>query len=443
MTSKGRFALVLLGTLAFAACADDEDLKDTRPADGDVSDVIGIDVDDVSSPDADEDTGTIDMDADVDGTAGDTGGATDTGATDTGTSDTSVAMDTDIPADTGMVVTDTGTITTDTGPFDSGTFDTGTAMDSAPLDTGPFDTGTISMDSAPLDTGPFDTGTVMDSAPLDTGPFDTGTVMDSAPLDTGPFDTGTVMDSAPPDTGPFDTGTITTETGAPDTAMSDGPDLETSADETGGALDGTVKTSFSHSVTIDGANDFTAAETFATSSAGYTAYVTWDSAYVYVGYSGTDIGSGATNNKWVFVHLDGVIGGATGSETYNTQRHLFPAGFDSDVYFAWKTDDSYQQLKIWNGTTWVTDSVTPVVVNKSGSYVEMAIPLSTLGARSKLGITTYMLNEQGGVEGTYAALYASPGFDGYSGTASPKTIPHWVDAFSGLTPPNDPSREKP
>jgi hypothetical protein len=289
-------------------------------------------------------------------------------------------------------------------------------MDTGPFDTGPFDTGTAAMDTGPFDTGPFDTGTAaMDTGPFDTGPYDTGT----AAMDTGPFDTG-----------PFDTGS------APDFG------LESAVDETGASLDGTTKTTFSRSITIDGTNDFTPSETFATTSGGYTAYVTWDSAYVYVGYSGSDIGAGASGTKWVFVHLDGVAGGATSSETYNTQRQLFPAGFDSDVYFAWKTNDSYQQLKIWNGTSWVTDSVTPVIVSKSGSYVEMAIPLSTLGPHTKLGITTYMINEQGGAESTYAGLYSDSFIDGYSGTGAPKTIAHFVDAFSGMAPPNDPSRKK-
>lgn len=429
MTSKGRFAFVLAGTLAFVACADDEDLKDTRPTDGDVSDVVGIDVDN----DSGDDTGTVDMDADVDSTI------------DSGTTDTSTPV-----TDTGMVVTDTGMVTMEIGPLDTGTpvTDTGSVM----LDTGSVstDTGTIAMDTGPFDTGPFDTGTIaMDTGPFDTGPFDTGTMTpETGTLDTGPFDTGTMTpETGALDTGPFDTGSIVMETGAPDTGSgSDGSigdtDLESAVDEAGAALDGTTKTAFVHSITIDGANDFTAQENFATTSAGYTAYVTWDSAYVYVGYSGADIGGGASNTKWVFVHLDGVTGGATSSETYNTQRQLMPTGFDSDVYFAWKTDDSYRQLKIWNGTTWVTDSVTPVIVSKSGTYVEMAIPLSTLGARTKLGITTYMINEQGGAESTYAGLYSDSFVDGYSATGAPKSVAHWVDAFSGFAPPNDPSRKK-
>ena len=44
---------------------------------------------------------------------------------------------------------------------------------------------------------------------------------------------------------------------------------------------------------IDGANDFTAGENFATSAAGYTAYVSWDAKKVYFGMSGLDIASDA------------------------------------------------------------------------------------------------------------------------------------------------------
>jgi len=67
-----------------------------------------------------------------------------------------------------------------------------------------------------------------------------------------------------------------------------------------------------HKITIDGVNDFAAAaEEFTTTSVGlYTAYVTWDGAYLYVGMDGTDVGfTDGTRNLLVYV------GGASGTTT--------------------------------------------------------------------------------------------------------------------------------
>ncbi|MGZ3418990.1 MAG: hypothetical protein ACXVEE_14050 [Polyangiales bacterium] len=398
MTSRTRFAWVVLGTLAFVACADDQDLKDTRPTDGDVSDVIGIEVD--------TDTGTVEDTESTDtGSSSMDSSSGDTGVTDTGTASTDSGT-----VDTGTAVVDTGTVVTDTG---TAVVDTGTAV----VDTGTVvtDTGTVVTDTG---TPVTDTGTAV---------VDTGTaVTDTGTLDTGPFDTGTALDSATVET------SIATDTGVVSDAI---------------GLDSTFKADaaadFGHTIAIDGINDFTSSEKFLTTSGGYDAYVTWDASYVYVGYAGSDIGTSSSPTKWVMVHIDGLLGaGSTTTELYTTQQHQFPAGFDSDLYFAWKTDGTYQQLKTWNGVSWVT-SATTVVVAKTGNYVEMAIPLSVLGARTKLGVTTFMMNEGSGSEWTYAGLYVDSFIDGYSASGTPKTIAHWVDGFSGMAPPNDPTRKKP
>src|SRR5262245_26647211 len=51
---------------------------------------------------------------------------------------------------------------------------------------------------------------------------------------------------------------------------------------------------------IDGVNDFKADEKFVTTSigSGYEGFFAWDATRIYVGMSGSDIGSGASN-KWV------------------------------------------------------------------------------------------------------------------------------------------------
>jgi hypothetical protein len=46
--------------------------------------------------------------------------------------------------------------------------------------------------------------------------------------------------------------------------------------------------------------------------------------------------------------------------------------------------------------------------------VELAIPLSSIGAGRTIGIVTWMINEKQLAEGTYAGLYADNFTDGYA-----------------------------
>src|SRR5262245_52650793 len=57
---------------------------------------------------------------------------------------------------------------------------------------------------------------------------------------------------------------------------------------------------YSHTIAIDGGDDFAGVETFPTTSNGYAARVAWDAQNIYVGYSGPDLDPGAldTATKW-------------------------------------------------------------------------------------------------------------------------------------------------
>lgn len=176
---------------------------------------------------------------------------------------------------------------------------------------------------------------------------------------------------------------------------------------------------YRHTIIIDGTNDFNAAaERFTTTSASYDAYVTWDASTLYVGYTGDDIGPTASNTKWLFVYVDVDPGAGTGASTgekYTSEQPAFPSGFSADYYYAWRTDNQFPQFKHFTGGVWSTVTPSGVTVGSSGSYVEIAIPFSSIGATSspKLGIVTFMMNEASNQEAAYAGLYTGSFTDGY------------------------------
>lgn len=207
---------------------------------------------------------------------------------------------------------------------------------------------------------------------------------------------------------------------------------------------------YRHSIVIDGTNDFTADESFATSSSGYTAFVAWSDTALYVGYEGEDIASAAADSdqKWLLVYLDVDPGAGTGAavgDQYNTQAPGFPAGFGAEYYYRWKSDDSFEDLQAHaGGTSWTVEStVLDAAVN--GTFVEVAIPRAMLGSPERLGITALMLNEKPFSEWAYAGLYATSFTDGYyDNQDGPIPISSYLEAdFASARAPNDPSNRQP
>lgn len=269
----------------------------------------------------------------------------------------------------------------------------------------------VTIDSTLVDS-PAETSTDAAADVDDTSIVDSaGETTSDVAVDT---DAADVADTA--DTAPVDTGT-------PDTGIDTGPVVP-----------------WKHTIAIDGTNDFTAAqEKFQTTSVGYDAYVTWDDSYIYVGYAGADVGSTASASKWLFAYIDVDPGMATGrpsAERYNTQQPTFPTGFGAEYYVRWRTDNADAAIKKWDGSSWAFET-TAVTRAKLAAYVELRIPRSTLGSSTKFGIVTFMLNETGGGEWTYAGLYSDNFVDSYS-AAKPITKYLRIDTTSGL-PPNSPS----
>jgi hypothetical protein len=327
-----------------------------------------------------------------------------------------------------------GDASTDTGAHDSSLADT--AFGDAPKDStsdGPHDVGDGGAETS--SEGGADSGSeaATDSAVTDSG-VDAGS--DGA-ADTS---TDTHPDTAP-DSVAIDSGTDTKIDSAIDSGTDTALDTRDAAD--------VVVLGYRHTVVIDGTNDFTAtSERFTTTSgaaSGYFAYVTWDAANLYVGYEGADISgtTGTPGNKWVFAYLDtdpGAGTGATSGVTYNTETPTFPTGFGAEFYLRWKCDDTFSTLEMHGGAGWSTVAVSGVTHHRTGTYVEFSIPLATLGAPSKVGVVTLMMNETGGVEAAYAGIYVDNFTDGYH--ASVPIAHSLLGDFASPLSPNDPSNEK-
>ena len=180
-----------------------------------------------------------------------------------------------------------------------------------------------------------------------------------------------------------------------------------SVSSTGAGGCGTV---YDHTIMIDGTNDFTASESFATTSNGYTGYVTWDATNVYIGMKGPDVMS-SDPNKWVLVYIGGTAGTQNGA-LYNTQQPALP--FAAKYHLRWKADNSYTNAEMWNGTAWVDAAwIFTNKVFQQGDYLEIAIPRANIGSpTTTVDVHLSMINETGGSEGTYAGVPSTSFVDG-------------------------------
>jgi hypothetical protein len=166
-----------------------------------------------------------------------------------------------------------------------------------------------------------------------------------------------------------------------------------------------------HTIVIDGTNDFAANETFATTSAGYTGYIAWDSTNLYVGVDGSDVASGDAN-KFVVVYLGGSPGTMTGV-TYNTQTPNLP--FSAEYHVRWSADNVFTDALSWSGSAWVEANWNfSGLVYESGEFLEMAIPLVNIGSPTSVPIVMSMLNETDNVEATYSGVPPNSFTDGYN-----------------------------
>jgi hypothetical protein len=175
-----------------------------------------------------------------------------------------------------------------------------------------------------------------------------------------------------------------------------------------------------HSINIDGNNDFTSPEAFATSSTGYTSYVTWDESYIYLGYTGADVGSTHTNDKLILFYLDtdpqlnpNDGNGTRTAVSFNTQNWQLP--FRADYLIQIRTTSGADTLKYFNGTSWI--NITPhdmsVWDNDGTNYIEIRIEKAKLGNPKHIKVVSYFINKVDGNEWSYAFNPSDASIDGY------------------------------
>lgn len=171
-----------------------------------------------------------------------------------------------------------------------------------------------------------------------------------------------------------------------------------------------IITSFIHTITLDGTNDFFNSshpnkknnETFATSNNDMFSYVTWDASHIYFGYNSHDI-RGITSNasqKWIWVYVGGA-GGTTTGMNYAGQQPGLP--FAAKYHLRFKVDGGYTNRQMWNGSawqdmgnyTWGTDKAR----NDSNQFIEFKIPRSHLGmdtAKTMQWVSAIIYEDGGG-----------------------------------------------
>jgi hypothetical protein len=200
---------------------------------------------------------------------------------------------------------------------------------------------------------------------------------------------------------------------------------------------------YRHTIQIDGTDDFFAGEMFDTTSSAFAAYVTWDDANLYIGYAGPDLAPTVTDaaTKWLFVYLDTTAdSGQTQSEEYNSQRATFPTGFTANYYVRYKVDGTLTTIEHHDGSGWTTVTPGPAAA-QAEAFVELGVPLSSIGSPATVGIVTWMINEKAFEEGTFAGLYSDNFTDGY---AANLTLTAYLEAdFTSTRVPNSPAARRP
>ncbi|MCA9693714.1 MAG: Ig-like domain-containing protein, partial [Myxococcales bacterium] len=188
-----------------------------------------------------------------------------------------------------------------------------------------------------------------------------------------------------------------------------------------------------HTITIDGLDDFTGDELFATTTPMFTGRVAWDTAFLYLGFQGPDFADGAPDagSKFLVVYLGGPMGTASGV-TYNTQQPTLP--FSARWHLRYKLDDSFTSVLTWSGNAWVETGWSLVgATDHADDFVELRLPLAMLGDPDAIDLHASVLNEKGFAEATFAGVPDSSFVDGYD----PDYGAHFTFELKGSTLPAD------
>ncbi|MBN1801131.1 MAG: hypothetical protein JW891_06460 [Candidatus Lokiarchaeota archaeon] len=162
---------------------------------------------------------------------------------------------------------------------------------------------------------------------------------------------------------------------------------------------------YSHTIVIDGVNDFYLdRERFNTSSSasGFFGYITWDSDYLYVGLNGSDI-SNAGLNYYLLIYIGANSSGTTLGKTYNTQQPEI--AFSATHHFWWRTGDGSSGMDAWNGTYWDETGLNFTGEwNQTGAYFESRFLLENLGTPSSIKLHVSMIYSEDFSETTWSSV---------------------------------------
>ncbi len=150
---------------------------------------------------------------------------------------------------------------------------------------------------------------------------------------------------------------------------------------------------YTHTINIDGANDFSGTNDALSTSGGDTAYFSWDATNLYFGYNGFSFGSGQTVSAYFG---DGVSGTTTADDAGVGGALAKPALY----HLVWVNTSATAKVRKWNSTTtmWEDDATVPVTVGYTGgtsTYVEFSITRASIGSPNIVHATGGILDAAG------------------------------------------------
>lgn len=158
-------------------------------------------------------------------------------------------------------------------------------------------------------------------------------------------------------------------------------------------------TLYSRTITIDGTNDFNVTENELSTSNTGKVYVSYDATNVYVGMTHGDIlGSGTgSGNKFIYVIFNSDATLATGNANSSDSKAKFGTT-SKKMQYHWKERvdganfTEFQSAPAGTWAAWTSSGST----NRASGYVEASIPRTSFGSPSKLQITFYLVDYNGG-----------------------------------------------
>jgi len=198
-----------------------------------------------------------------------------------------------------------------------------------------------------------------------------------------------------------------------------------------------------HTITIDGNNDFNVSgermET--TSDTALYAYVTWDTNYIYFGFSGSSPAGKVTDGNRVYhIYIDTdpqtTLKSGNGTDDGLTWRWDPTLPFYADYHYAFKTVDNteyknYYSSGSWNGASFTTSNW------KGSGYWELSISQTDIGSPDAINVVMYVEEDWSG--GSICGGLPSNLFTNTSTQGAITFNDYWkgYQLKSGITPNDD------